>query len=181
MNYHELKSKLNGHKSNAYVYSYGHLIEQTKQGQIFIDNTLSEFNALEEARQYIKQQHITEKLEEEITKDLYEEIDDTKIASIIKEHHDIKVTDTIIESYVDLASSKVFTLDPVVEKLRTINKLDKLIEGKLDFVLNDGSVIAIDESTYNQINNILSEHNDIIEYMRESKQNFINVVEQLED
>lgn len=179
MNYYELKSKLNGHKSESYAYSYGHLIEQTEDS-VLIDGAESDFNTLEEARQYIKQQYITEKLEKEITKELYEELDNTKIASIIKEHHDIKVTDTIIESYLQLASSKAFTLDPVVEELRTINKLDKLIEGKLDFVLNDGSVIAIDESTYNQINNILSEHNDIIEYMRESKQNFINVVEQLE-
>jgi len=58
--------------------------------------------------------------------------------------------------------------------------LDNIIEGKLDFILGDGSIIAIDESTFNKINNILCNHSDIIDYMRESKQNFIYVIEQLE-
>lgn len=179
MYFNQFKSKLNGHNIQSSLYVYGHLIEQTEDS-ILIDGVVSEFNSLEEARQYVKQNNITAKLEEEITKELYEEIDNNKIASIIKEHHDIKVTDTIIESYVSLASSKEFTLDPVVEDLRELNKLDKLIEGKKDFVLNDGSIVAIDESTYEEINNKLNEHLDIIEYMRESKQNFINVIEQLE-
>lgn len=161
------------------MYSYGHLIEQTEDS-ILIDGVSTEFTSLEEARQYIKQNNISEQLEEEISKELYEEINETKIASIIKEHHDIKVTDTIIESYIDLASSKVFTLDPVVEDIRTLNKFDKLIEGKLDFQLNDGSLVAINENTLEQINNILGDHSDVIEFMRESKENFINVIEQLE-
>lgn len=179
MYFNQFKSKLNGHNIQSSLYTYGHLIEQTEDS-ILVDGVISEFNSLEEARQYVKQNHITTILEEEITKELYEEIDDNKIASIIKEHHDIKVTDTIIESYVSLASSKEFTLDPVVEDIRELNKLDKLIEGKKDFTLKDGSIVAINESTYNEINNKLSNHSDIIEYMRESKQNFINVIEQLE-
>lgn len=179
MYFNQFKSKLNGHEIKSHMYSYGHLIEQTEDS-ILIDGVSTEFTSLEEARQYIKQNNISEQLEEEISKELYEEINETKIASIIKEHHDIKVTDTIIESYIDLASSKVFTLDPVVEDIRTLNKFDKLIEGKLDFQLNDGSLVAINENTLEQINNILGDHSDVIEFMRESKENFINVIEQLE-
>ena len=179
MYFNQFKSKLNGSGIQSHLYSYGHLIEQT-EGAILIDGISTDFTTLEEARQYIKQTNIAEHLEEEIAKELYEDISENKIANIIKEHHDIKVTDTIIDSYIGLASSKVFTLDPVVEEIRTLNKLDKLIEGKLDFHLNDGTTVAINESTYNQINNILSNHSDAIEYMRESKENFMSVIEQLE-
>ena len=179
MYFNQFKSKLNGSEIKSHAYSYGHLIEQTEHS-ILIDGVQTEFESLEEARNYIKQEQISVALGEEIAKELYEELSNNKVASLIKEHHDIKVTDTIIESYKDLASSKVFSLDPVVEEIRALNKLDKLIEGKLDFELNDGSIIAINETTFNQINNILNEHNDVIAYMRESKENFIAVVEQLE-
>ena len=179
MYFNEFKSKLNGHGIKSHVYSYGRLIEQIEDS-ILIDGTSTEFTSLEEARKYIKQVTLSEKLEQEISKELYEEIDDTKIASIIKERHDIKVTDKIIESYITLASSKEFTFDPVVEDIRNLNKLDKLFEGKMDFTLNDGSIVAINENTFEQINNIFENHSDVIKFMRESKQNFVDVIEQLE-
>jgi hypothetical protein len=179
MYFNQFKSKLSGHNIQSSLYTYGHLIEQSEDS-ILIDRIQSEFSTLEEARQYVKQNNITEKLEKEITKELYEEINDTKIASIIKEHHDIKVTDTIVESYIELASSKVFTVDPVVEEIRSLNKLGVIFEGKTDFILNDGSNVAINKETFEIINNIFGNNSDVIEYMRESKQNFINVVEQLE-
>lgn len=179
MNFNQFKNKLNGYGIKSQAYSYGHLIEEVDD-TILVDGVSTNFNTLEEAREYIRCNNLSDTLEEEIAKDLYEEINGNKIASIIKEHHNIKVTDTIIESYLHLASSKVFTLDPVVEEIRSLNKLDNIIEGKLDFILGDGSIIAIDESTFNKINNILGNHSDIIDYMRESKQNFMRVIEQLE-
>ena len=45
-------------------------------------------------------------LVEEVTKEIYEEIPNAKVAEIIKEYHEVKVTDTLIESYLELASSK---------------------------------------------------------------------------
>jgi preprotein translocase subunit SecA len=179
MYFNQFKSKLNGHGIQSHLYSYGHLIEQTEDS-VLIDGASTEFTSLEEAREYIKQNNISEKLEQEISKELYEEIDDSTIASMIKEHHDIKVTDTIIESYLNLASAKEFTFDPVVTEIRNLNKLDKIFEGKIDFILNDGSIVAINEDTFEQINNIFENHSDVIRFMRESKQNFVNVIEQIE-
>jgi hypothetical protein len=118
-------------------------------------------------------------LVEEVTKEIYEEIPNTKVAEIIKEHHDVKVTDTLIESYLELASSNIFSVDPVICELRKYNKLDRLVEGKLNYTLNDGSVIAINESTQDYLNNLLCNQNEIIEYMRESKQNFLYVLERI--
>ena len=118
-------------------------------------------------------------LVEEVTKEIYEEIPDNKIAEIIKEYHNIKVTDTLIETYIELASSNIFSVDPVICELRKINKLDRLVEGKLNYTLNDGSVIAIDELTQDYLNKLLQNQNEIIEYMKESKANFLHVLKRI--
>ena len=103
------------------------------------------------------------------------------IASIIKEYHEIKVTDTLIESYIELASSKIFTIDPVVQDIRKLNKLDVVVENKLHYQLNDGSVVAINEATQSLLTNLLQDQKEIIEYMRESKDNFLHVLERIEE
>ena len=118
-------------------------------------------------------------LVEEVTKEIYEEIPNAKVAKIIKEYHDVKVTDTLIETYVELASSNIFSVDPVICELRKYNKLDRLVEGKLNYTLDDESVIAINEATQDYLNKLLQNQNEIIEYMRESKENFLNVLEQI--
>lgn len=123
----------------------------------------------------------THPLVEEVTKEIYEEIPNTKVAEIIKEYHDVKVTDTLIESYVELASSNTFSVDPVICELRKYNKLDRLIEGKLNYTLSDGSVIAINEATQDYLNKLLHNQTEIIEYMRESKNNFLFVLSKLEE
>jgi hypothetical protein len=163
----------------ARVHSYGHIIEQTSNGKILIDGEKTYFTDLEEARQYIKTQQYTKTIEEQVKTELYEDIPDNKIANIIKEHHDIKVTDTLIESYIELASSKLFTVDPVVLEIRNLNKLDKLIEGKIDYKLADGTIIAINESTQDKLTELFKDEQEIIEHMRESKENFIDVLKQI--
>jgi hypothetical protein len=161
------------------VHSYGHIIEQTSNGKILIDGEKTSFTDLEEARQYVKAKQYNKTIEEQVKTELYEDIPDNKIANIIKEHHDIKVTDTLIESYIELASSKLFTVDPVVLEIRNLNKLDKLIEGKIDYKLADGTIIAINESTQDKLTELFKDEQEIIEHMRESKENFIDVLKQI--
>lgn len=163
------------------IRSYSHLIELTESGSVLINGKETEYKTLEEAREYIKQSHISKKLEEQVSKELYEEISDYKIANIIKEYHDIKVTDTLIESYIQLASSHIFSVDPVVQDIRKLNKLDNLVEGKLHYVLNDETIVAISEHTQDKLNKLLYEQTEIIEYMRESKENFFYVLERIEE
>ena len=103
------------------------------------------------------------------------------IANIIKEYHDVRVTDTLIETYLDLASSKIFTVDPVVQEIRSLNKSDKIVEGKIHYELNDGSVVAINVQTQEVLNNLLHNQKEIIEYMRKSKENFMYVLSKLEE
>lgn len=162
------------------VRAYRQLIERTADGKILINGLVTEFKTIEEARKYIKEEYETNQLAGKIAKDTYQEISENTVASIIKEHHDIKVTDTLIESYIELASSNTFTVDPVVHKIRSLNKVDRIIEGKLHYVLADESTVAISEETQDRLNKLLGNQIEIIEYMRESKEHFFHVLEQIE-
>jgi hypothetical protein len=146
---------------------------------VYINGEKTELDSLEEARQYVKQEHFSKTLTEEVTQELYEDISETTIATIIKEVHDIKVTDTIIENYVSLASSNEFTVDPAVQKIRKLNKVDTLIEGKIHYVLEDGSTVAIDKRTQKDLNNLLEGQEEVVVYMKESKDNFMHALELL--
>ncbi len=161
--------------------SYRQLIERTDDDKVFINGVETEFKSLEEARKYIKDDYISHQLEEEVSKELYEELSYNTIATIIKEYHDIKVTDKLIETYLQLASSNMFSVDPVVHKIRSLNKLDRIVENKLHYVLADNSIVAINEVTQDRLNTLLANQTDIIEYMRESKENFFHVLEQIEE
>lgn len=174
MHYSTFLKSMNG----SSIRSYGHLIQMDESGTVYVDNQATDYKSLEEARKHIIQENISLKLEEEVSKDLYEELSDTRIASIIKEYHDVKVTDTLIENYIKLASSSIFSVDPVVYDIRKLNRLDTIVEGKLHYVLDDSSVVAIDMRTQKHLNNVLESHIDIIEFMRESKENFLYVLEQ---
>jgi hypothetical protein len=163
------------------IRSYGNLIERTTDDLILINGDETEFKSLEEARTYIKTKQHSDNLEETITKEIYEELTSNRIANIIREYHDVKVTDTLIESYIELASSNIFTIDPVVQEIRKLNKVDVVVEGKLHYDLADGSIVAISESTQVLLNNLLANQKEIIEYMREGKDNFLHVLERIEE
>jgi hypothetical protein len=181
MHYYQFTKSLKRSDIVESVRSYLQLIELTEGGKILINGLNTEFKTIEEARKHIKEDYDTHQLAEKITKETYQEISENTVASIIKEYHDIKVTDTLIESYIELASSNIFTLDPVVQNIRCLNKLDRIVEGKLHYILADNSTVAINEDTQDILNKLLGNQKDIIEYMRESKENFFNVLEQIEE
>lgn len=166
---------------SARTFCYGHTIVESAAGKFFIDNVLTDFVSLEEALQSIKQQKLQEDIQKDIQQEQYTEMSDNKIADIIRKHHNVQVTDTLIESYVELASSKIFTTDAVAQDIRSSNKLDRIIENRIDYKLNDGSVIVITNESQQRINNILKDKQDVIDYMRESKDNFLTVLNLLED
>lgn len=128
-------------------------------------------------RNEVSAKSATQQVVEQVAKETYEEIPSSKVAEIIKEHHDVKVTDTLVESYLELASSNIFSVDPVICELRKYNRLDRLIENKIHYVLNDESIVTISEATQELLNKLLNGKTEIIDYMKESKENFLQVVE----
>lgn len=150
---------------------YGRTIDVTSDGA-FVDD--KKFNTLEEAREYIVSKPDTD----DITKEIYEEVLRDKMITIISETHNIRVTNTILEEYLSLASSKVFTIDEAVLKIREANKLDGVLLGTFDYILEDGSQIIVSKRMQKCLNSLL-EDDSIIDYMRTSKENFFDVVEQV--
>jgi nitrogenase subunit NifH len=175
----KLSEQITGVAVARQLRSNGHLIEMTVDQVVTIDGEETDFYTIAEARDYLQSQQVAKMIEKEITEESYSQISDSKIAGIIKEHHNVRVTDSLIESYVELASSKLFTIDPVATDIRQLNKFDKLVEGKIDYKLQDNSVVAINIQTQNKLNNLLEGNNDIVEYMRENKENFISVIQQI--
>lgn len=159
----------------------GSQIIVNSNNEYYLDGQLleSKLDSLEEVQRYIE----LNKSASETQIKIYETISENKIAKIIKKHNeDIKVTTNLVESYMSLASSKVFTTDPVILEIRTCYKTTHIIENKLDFKLDDGKLIAISEETVTKIKNILNNSKDkeeILNYMRQSVENFASVVKQL--
>lgn len=186
MNYKKLQSslyeKLTGTGIARQVTCYEHVISEGDDGVILIDKQPTLFHTLQEAKRHIVETKIQQSVLNELQEEMYQDLPDNKIASIIRKYHsDVKVTDTLIESYVQLTASKAFNVDPVSLEIKKTNNLDTLIEGRLDFTLNDGTSVVVSEDLYNRINNIFGQHEDVIKYMRESVENFLSVVDQIED
>lgn len=117
-------------------------------------------------------------LTESIITEVYDSLPYGRVASIIEQHHSIKVTDTLIENYLRAASQRRFTFDSVVFDVRKLNKFDhNLAEGKLEFILEDGSTILISENLYFEMKRILEDNQDALNYLTESKDNFLKILE----
>lgn len=99
-----------------------------------------------------------------------------KLVQLIEKHHKTKVTNTLIEAYEELISSNLFTLDPVILEMKSHIAP---ITNKLQFTLNDGSVIAIDESTKDELNDLDIDKYTLVSYMNESKDNFMEIIRTL--
>lgn len=150
----------------------GHSILLSEEGLVFIDFKKTQLSSIEEAKEIIE--HLI--LEEQLNQEMLGEVSKIQIADIIREHHDIKVTNDLIESYLDLASSKSFSLDPVITEIRSFATFPI---NKIDFILNDGSSVAINEETLLKLENIIDDKYQIVDYMRESIDNFMHVIKEL--
>lgn len=117
-------------------------------------------------------------LTESIILEIYESLPYGRVAPIIEKYSDDRITDTLIEKYIDLASQRKFTFDPIIFEIRKLNKFDNnIIEGKLNFTLDDESIIVISENTYFFIKNSLEENIEGFNFMKASKDNFMKVFE----
>ena len=58
-----------------------------------------------------------------------------------------------------------------------MNEFDNIINGKIHYILEDNSVIAIDTKTQQLINNLLENKLDVVEFMKESSDNFLKILD----
>lgn len=149
---------------------HGH-VASIKNGNLFIDgmDTGGNYNTIDEACQYIKD-YISDL---ELKKTITEEYNVREVAAIIKKHEpDTRITNSLIESYVDQAQRKSFNVIPAVQELS-----EK--DNKFKYILEDGSVVAIDIETQNTLNILLAEETEIVDHMKKNKDNFIDAVRKI--
>jgi len=171
----QLKTKLSEKSGiiDSFIYQ-GARVTVNEDLQISIDGELIdvEVKDLEEARGHAKRYISASTILEDINT-----IPEEKIANLINKYHTtVKVTDTIIESYLELASSNLFTIDPVLIEIKQKNSS---FVGKIEHMLNDGNSVVINEETQNLLNTLLEDKYQIVEYMRESKQNFMRIIKEV--
>jgi hypothetical protein len=136
-------------------------------GDLILENADSYTDAIEYAKRYIGNlQHIGENTI--VIKD--------KLVQLIEKHHATKVTNTLIEAYEELIASDLFTLDPVILEMKSHVAP---IMNKLQFTLSDGSNIAIDESTKDELNALNVDKYKLVKHMNESKDNFMEIIRTL--
>lgn len=132
------------------------------------------FKSLEEAKTYARRYVENHKLLEDINTTVPEE----KVAKYIRQFHNVdKITDTLIESYIELASSNLFSVDPVVVAIKERSAVE--FSGKLEYHLADGNIVAINEDTQETLNTLLQNKPEIVDYMRESKNNFMRILREI--
>lgn len=172
LSFNKFKDRINS--SNLKDFSFrGFEVSIDESNNIRIDNELileeadSYLDAVEYAKSYISNlQYIGENTI--VIKD--------RIAQLIEKHHNTKVTNTLIEAYEELILSNSFTLDPVVLEMKSYTTS---IVNKLEFTLKDGSVIAIDESTKDKLIALNIDKYKLVEFMNESKDNFMQTIRTL--
>jgi hypothetical protein len=169
LNFTNLKKKLLSESNllDKFIHQ-GEEVVITENLEVKIDGVLigERFESLDEAKNYAIN-FIAMKAE---VLD-YESVPERVLVSTIEKHHNTRVTHTLLESYNELLSSKQFTIDPVVSELKSPNFF-----GKYEFALRDGSKVSLSEETHSQLRHLLKDKYDIVEYMKESYDNFKEVV-----
>lgn len=141
---------------------------------ILEDNTIvmnhrkTNFTSLNEVREFIKEFD----LKESVRTEAFKTIPSNTVATIIREHSNDKITNVLLESYLQQAIAREFTTDPIVLKLRNLFPIES-INSKIDFVLEDGSIVAISKTLLERLS---SKNDKYIEDMRKSIDSFTHSI-----
>lgn len=186
MDYRQFHESVNytitGAKLSSGVLHRGHLIQESSDGAIYVDRERITANSVDHAKNVIDQQLIIRDIRRQLREQEYHNNLINTVAESVSSHKPgVKITDTLIEQYIDIAVSKRFSIDPIVLEIRQKNLFDTVIEGYIDFTLEDGSTVVVSNRMCATLNNTLAGHKDVIAYMTESKDNFLDVVNLLRD
>ena len=96
------------------------------------------------------------------------------IETSIMEHYQLdSVPSILVEEYSALIESDRFSIDPVVIELRA-NQCS--LHNKINYMLEDESIVSINNYTRNKLQSLLFNKYNVVEYMNESKDNFFKII-----
>lgn len=184
MKFSQFRSSIEEQTMNSKVvastWCYNHFIQETLNG-IFVDRDYTDYKSIDEAVIAIRNQNESNIIYEQLQYNIQEDLNENHVIELIKEYSSQRVTDTLVENYIHNTVTKKFSIDPVLFEIRKYNKINNIIEDRLDYILDDGSIVVISENMQQKINNLFNEHKEIVDYMKENKDNFLNVVNQIEE
>lgn len=97
------------------------------------------------------------------------------IETSIMEHYQLdSVPSILVEEYSALIESDRFSIDPVVVELRA-NQCS--LHNKINYMLEDESIVSINNYTRNKLQSLLFNKYNVVEYMNESKDNFFKIIQ----
>ena len=118
----------------------------------------------------------------EIREDLYRLIPESVVIELIRKHHpDARITNTMLEHYYGESQAQNLTTDKTTLEIRRLNPADAVFESHTEYRLNNGDCVVISEQTGKRLNKLLGENPIILDYMKESAETFMDVVNELEE
>ena len=160
-------------------YYYGYKIDATISNKIYINKKLTSYTNINEALSYIDSKKYSN-VYSEINRDNYNYIQKNLLSDIIHKYsNNIKITENLLETYINKVKNKEFTSNKILSEIRKINKLGSKFSNKIDYILEDGSQVIIDIDTQEDMNRLFENHTDIIEYMKENKKNLMKIINKI--
>lgn len=157
---------------DSFIYRGSH-VRVSNALDVTIDNELiGTYADLKEARSQAEMSIASNQLLED-----HYTVSDEKLVSIISSTLDVKITDTMLESYKRQLNTREFSLDPVITEVR--RRMSSNFADKTEYILDDGNTVAISEQTQSMLTTLLEDKYSIVKYMRVSKENFMHVVRKL--
>lgn len=117
-----------------------------------------------------------EKAEESISHSSVKFVSESRLIQSIEKNHSIKITNSLVESYTNILNEDTFVVDPVVLEVKDYDNL-----GKFSFKLKDGASVSLSEDTYVELCKLLSNKYEVVEFMRESVDNFKQVLKKIRE
>ena len=172
---HHLASKLTGAEITEQVISAGRHV-CTDGTKVYVDYMASEYASIKEATSCLKNNELSQAIQSIVSDTI--QYNDYRVLNVIKESTGCRLTNTLVETYVDAVNNRTLTLDETVHAIRD-RCIKSNINNKVLFVLEDGASVAIDSNTLSTLRKLFKENTDVVEYMRTSSSNFNSVLKQI--
>lgn len=161
--------------------SYGKVAHYNNKTLVVGGEVVGNFIGLKEAKEYCEALHMSGLLAEELSSKDKIELTEEKIAFTLSEQSEVRVTETMVKSFKELAETHQFAPFNSLLVLREQARDLSQFPGKVEYVMGDNSKVLLDIETNLRLNKImdLRESKDLISFMTQSSTNFVMCVEQL--